>query len=331
MVNVNQQALADIQVPETLPVLPVRGMVVFPMAVTPLFVGQPHSIQLVDDVMRGDRIVALVSHDQEGDERPSHWELPRVGTAAAILQLARTGDGTLRLIVQGIERIRVVEYTQTEPYLKAKVQVIPDQQAQGVEAEGLRRAVIDLFGKLVALVNEIPNELAGAAESLSDPRQVAYFVASAIPAELSARQEILEMDSVDAKLRRLVEVLQHEIAVRELGSRITAETQKEMTRAQREYFLREQLKSIQRELGDGDEGSEAQRLRKRIEEAGLPEEARREAERELTRLESIPAASPEYGIITTYLDWMASLPWNRLTGGAIDVRYARRVLDEDHY
>jgi len=319
-------------IPATLPVLPLRGgTVVFPLAVVPLLVGQERSIQLVDEVMRGDRMLALVAQKPEAPELAGPDDLYRVGTAGVIHQLMRAPDGTLRLVIQGLERIRVAEFAQTEPYLVAQVEVVPDQVTPGVEIEGLRRAVVDLFRRLVPLIDDLPNELAGAAENLSDPRQLAYLVASAIQLSGPVRQELLELDQVDAKLQQLVELLQHELAVRELGHKITTETRERMSKAQREYFLREQLRAIRKELGDEDENDDVAALRRRIEEAELPEEPRREATRELDRLSNVPPASPEHGIIRTYLDWMASLPWNKLTGSDIDVPKARVILDEDHY
>jgi ATP-dependent Lon protease len=326
------QPAAGPALPDVLPVMPLRGgTVVFPLAVVPLMVGQERSIKLIDDVMRGDRLVALVAQTSDTQEQAGPDDLHRIGTAGVIHQLMRSPDGTIRLVVQGLERIRFGEFVQAEPYLKARVVVVPETVSTGVETQGLRRAVMDLFRRLVPLVEELPNELVGAVESLEDPRQLAYLVASTIPLPGPTRQELLEEDVLDTKLQRLVELLQHELAVRELGQKITAETRERMTKAQREYFLREQLRAIRRELGDEEEGGEPAQLRKRIEEAGLPDEARREAERELSRLANVPPASPEHGIIRTYLDWMASLPWSRLTGGEIDVPKARQILDEDHY
>jgi ATP-dependent Lon protease len=198
--------------------------------------------------------------------------------------------------------------------------------------DALRRAVVDVFRRLVEASAEMPDEMATAAENLSDPRHVAYFVAAVVPIDVAARQELLELDPVSAKLRRLIDLLQRELAVRELGRKITTETEERLTKKQREYYLREQLRSIQKELGDEQErGSEGAELRRRIEEAGLPDEARREAERELARLAGLSPASPEHGMIVTYLEWMASLPWNKLGGGAIDIRRARQILDEDHF
>jgi ATP-dependent Lon protease len=319
------------QIPDLLPVLPLRSAVVFPLAVVPLAVGRPGSIKLVNDAMRANRFVALIAQKNDAGDATDPKELHAVGTFAVIHQLTRAADGTLRIVVQGLERIRVVDYVRTEPYLVARVAPAPDRVVQGTEADALRRAAVDLFKRVVGLAGDLPDEVAVAAENLTDSRQVAYLIAAVTPLEPAVRQEILETDPVDAKLRRLVDLLQRDLAVRELGRKITTETQERLSKTQREYYLREQLRSIQKELGEGEEADESAELRKRIEAANLPEEARREAERELTRLTSVPAASPEHGIIRTYLEWMADLPWNRASGGAIDVARARRVLDEDHY
>ena len=322
---------ADFVIPDTLPVLPLRDAVVLPLTAVPLTVGRPRSVQLVDDVMRGNRLLALVA-ERDGKSDPGPEDLHRIGTVGAIHQLHRVPDGTVRLMVQGIERIRLVDFTGTEPYLVARVEVLKDQTDQATEVDALRRAVVDVFRRLVEASAEMPDEMATAAENLSDPRHVAYFVAAVVPIDVAARQELLELDPVSAKLRRLIDLLQRELAVRELGRKITTETEERLTKKQREYYLREQLRSIQKELGDEQErGSEGAEFRRRIEEASLPDEARREAERELARLAGLSPASPEHGMIVTYLEWMASLPWNKLGGGAIDIRRARQILDEDHY
>jgi len=321
----------QVKIPDTLPVLPLRSTVVFPLAVVPLAVGRPRSVKLVNDAMRANRFVALIAQKNDGGEEADPDDLHGVGTFGVIHQLARAADGTLRIVVQGLERIRVVDYVRVEPYLLARVEPAPDQEVQGTEVDGLRRAAVDLFKRVVGLAGDLPDEVAVAAENLTDSRQVAYLITAVTPFDTAVRQEILEIDPVDRKLRRLVDLLQRELAVRELGRKITTETQERLSKTQREYYLREQLRSIQKELGEGEEADETGELRARIEAANLPEEARREAERELSRLASIPAASPEHGIIRTYLEWMADLPWNRMSGGAIDVARARQVLDEDHY
>jgi ATP-dependent Lon protease len=319
-------------VPDVLPVLPLRDSIVLPLAAAPLVVGQPRSVQLVDDVMRGNRLLALVAQRDPSVENAGPEQLQPVGMMGMIHQLARAPDGTLRLLVQGIERIRVVDWVRTEPYLVARVAAAPDVVDAGPELEGLRRAALDLFRRLAGLIGELPADVAAAAEGLPDVRQVVYLIASIAPLDVAARQEILALDPLSAKLRRLIDLMQRELAVRELGRKITSETEERLTKKQREFFLREQLRSIQRELGEEGEGADAVGdLRRRIEEAQLPEEALREAERELERLASIPDASPEHALIRTYLEWMASLPWGKLGGGAIDIAHARAVLDEDHF
>ena len=246
-----------LEIPDALPVLPLRGgTVVFPLAVVPLNVGLERSIRMVDDVMRGNRMLALVAQRGDEPQQAGPEDLYTIGTAAIIHQLMRAPDGTVRLIVQGLERIRLLDFVATEPYLVARVEAAPDRMSPGVETEGLRRAVLDLFRRLVALIPEVPDEVGAAAETVTDPRQVAYLVASTGLLDGAARQEILELEPVEAKLRRLIEILQREESVRELGQQIAAETQGRMTKAQREYFLREQLRSIQQELGEGGDDPE---------------------------------------------------------------------------
>jgi ATP-dependent Lon protease len=321
-----------VAIPDALPVLPLRGVVVMPLAAAPLSVGQPRSVRLVDDVMRGNRLLALVAQRDASVEESGPADLYRMGTAAIIHQLVRGQDGVLRILVQGVERIRVLDWIGAEPYLVARVEVAADQQTAGPEADGLRRAAVDLFRRVVQLTADLPDELASAAEVLADPRQIVYFVASVLPLEAKVRQEILEIDPVEGKLRRVIELLQHEVSVRELSKKIATETEERLSKQQRDFYLREQMRSIQRELGEeGDGAGPVVELRRKIEEAGLPPEARREADRELERLATIPPASPEHGMIRTYLEWMASLPWSRLDGGTIDIHRARQVLDEDHF
>jgi ATP-dependent Lon protease len=326
------EAKGGMSIPDTLPLLPLRGAVVLPLAAAPLTVGQPRSVHLIDDAMRGNRLIATVAQRDPAIEQAGPGDLQAIGTVAMIHQLARAPDGTVRLLVQGLERVRVLDFVGTDPYLVARVEVLPDQPGPAEDTAGLQRAVLDLFRRLVGLANEVPDELAMAAEGFPEVRQLVYFIASVLPLPAAARQEILEIDPISGKLRRLVDLLQRDIAVRELGRKIATDTEERLSKQQREYYLREQLRSIQRELGDEHEGkNDVAELRRRIQEANLPEEARREAERELDRLANIPAASPEYGMARTYLEWMAAVPWSRLTGGAIDIRRARTVLDEDHF
>src|SRR3989449_412272 len=286
-----------------------------------------------DAVMGGNRLLVFVAQREPApDAAVTPENVHRVGTAGAIHQMARMPDGSVRVMVQGIERVRLLDFVAKDPYLVARIQGAPEHVAAGPEVEGLRRAVVDLFRRLVQLSSELPDELAGMAESFTDPRQVVYFVASLVRMDTAARQVLLETDSVADKLRRLVDVVQSELSVREIGRKIASATEQRLAKKQREFIPREQAKTIQKELGeDGDDDSEVTELRRRIEEAGLPDEARREAERELKRLAGMQPGSPERGMVLAYLEWMASLPWSKTDGGTIDIRRAREVLDEDHF
>jgi len=321
------------QVPAELPILPLRGLVVYPQTAMPLNIGQPRSVKLVDEVVAEDRLIGLVASKNPELETPGPDDIYSVGTMAAILRLFRAPDGTIRLLVQGVARIRIDSYISTDPYLKAKITPIPESIDKGnIEIEALMRNVIDQFTKLADLVPSIPGELITSALNVEDPLQLVYAIATYIRLSLDNYQKILELDKVVDKLRLLMQILSKEIEVLELGRKIQTEAQTEIERMQREYFLREQMKAIRRELGEEDEQAvEVEEFRQKIEAAGMTEEAKREATRELDRMGRLPTASAEYGIIRTYLDWLASLPWAKRTEDDLDIRHARKVLDEDHY
>jgi ATP-dependent Lon protease len=325
----------DVTIPDALPVLSLPDAVVFPFTAAPLLVVNPADVRVIDDVMRGGRLLVFAARREaprEGQaERVTPQSVHRVGTAGAILQMARTPDGSVRVMVQGIERVRLLDFVATDPYLVARVERIPDQAGAGPEVEALHRAVLDLFRRLVEVSPELPDDLVVAAETFTDARQITYFIASLVRLDTAARQTLLELDPVAEKLRRLVDVIQGELAVREISHKITSDTERRLSRKQREYILREQARTIRKELGEDDEESEVPELRRRLEEAGLPEEAKRESDRELKRLAGMQPGSPERGMVVTYLEWMASLPWKKVDGGTIDIRRAREVLDEDHY
>ena len=319
-------------VPEILPVLPLKNTVIFPMTLQPLIVGQPRSIQLVDEVVVADRLVALVALKNEEAEEPMPDDLYDVGTMAVIHRLAKAPDGTTRLIIQGLERIRLTEYTQTSPYMKARVEAVPDEVEEGLEIEALTRNVSELFRKLVSLVSYLPEELAMAALATDDPRQLVYMVATGVRMSLADAQEILDITSLKGKLQKLSVVLGREVDVLELGKKIQSEAHGEMEKAQRDYLLREQLKAIRRELGEEDDQQvEVRELREKIEAAGMADEAKQEALKELDRLSKMPPAAAEYSVIRTYLGWLTELPWQMVTEDHLDIAAARKVLDEDHY
>lgn len=317
---------------QTLPLLPLRGTVVFPLTVVPLAAAQARSLRLIDEVMSGDRTVALVMQKDSELEGAGPDDVLEIGTIATIHQMMRVPDGSVRLAVQGLERMRILEFVSEEPFLVARVQKAPEILEDSVELQALNRNTLELFQRLVSLVSHLPDELVTAALNVDDPRHLVYLVATNLRMEPNERQELLELDSVKEKLTRLNAFIAKELEVLELGKKIQTDVQEELSKNQREYYLREQLKAIQKELGESSETeAEVSELRAKIEEAGLPEEAAKEARRELDRLSKLPPAAAEYGVIKTYLDWLTSLPWNKSTEGEIDIPKARQILDEDHY
>ena len=315
-----------------MPVLPLRGTVVFPLTVVPLAAAQPRSLRLIDEVMSGDRQVALVMQKDAELEGAGPDDILRVGTISIIHQMMRVPDGTVRLAVQGNERMRILEFIQEEPYLVARVQRAPEIIEESVEVEALTRNTLELFQRLVSLVAHMPDELVTAALNVDDPRHLVYLVATNLRMDAEERQHLLELDSLREKLAALNTFIAKELDVLELGKKIQRDVQEELGKNQREFYLREQLKAIQRELGESTETeAEITELRQKIDESGMPEEAAKEARRELDRLTKLPAAAAEYGVIKTYLDWLTSLPWNTSTEGEIDVAKARQILDDEHY
>ncbi|HEY3084103.1 MAG TPA: endopeptidase La [Candidatus Dormibacteraeota bacterium] len=321
-------------VPSHLPVLPLKSTVVFPRIFIPLSVGRKKSLQLLEDLSGVERHIAVATQLDETAEEVDFGDLHHVGTMVRVQHLLKLPDGTVQLAVLGLRRIRLVEVESEEPYLTCAVEMMPEQTEDilTIEREAMMRRAIASFQQLVSLAPHLPAELAGAAAAIDDPLHLAYYIANHIRLTTEQRQEILELDSSKVKLERLLGHMSHELEVLELGRKIQTQAEEQMGKAQREYFLREQLKAIQRELGELDtEHAELSELRERIEKAGLPAEARREADREISRLERIPSASPESSVIRTYLELMVSLPWNVSTGGEVDVKKSRQILDADHY
>ena len=320
------------EVPQEVPVLPLRGMVVYPQTAIPLTVGRPRSVKLVDDVVAGSRLVALVSAFDSEQENPGAEDVYRVGTLAAVHRLFRAPDGTIRLLVQGLSRIRIDSFTGDDPYLRAKITPMAETIETDIEVEALVRNVVEQFRRLAELMPSIPGELVASALAVEDPLQLVYSVATYMRIDLKKAQELLEMQSTSAKLHFVLELLNKEIEVLELGRKIQTEAQTEMEKTQRDYYLREQLKAIQRELSEGDETTvEVEEFRRKIAEGGLSEEAKKEANRELDRLSRLSVASAEYGVIRTYLDWVVTMPWNKRTVDNLDIAHAREVLNTDHY
>ncbi len=319
-------------IPEELAILPLRGVVVFPLTFQALNVGQPRSIRLVDDATVNKQMIGLVASRDADLEEPGPKDVYDIGVAAVIHRMIKAPDGTVRLLVQGVERIRTTEWLSEQPYLRARVEVLPDTVEESLEVEALMRNAVDLLRRLVSLVSQLPDELLMAAINLDDARQLVYFIATNIRMEAADAQGILELDSVREKLLRLTNIMTKELEVLELGHKIQSEAQSEMERMQRDYFLREQMKAIKKELGEEDEQAvEIEEYREKIAQAGMPEEAEKEALRELSRLEKMPPQAAEYSVIKTYLDWLTDMPWQLSTEDQLDIEHARQVLNEDHY
>ncbi len=328
-------AQSTMMLPDLLSILPLRDTVLFPQAVLPLAVARVPSVRLVDDALGGSRLIGAVTQCDPAVEEPGPDDLHAVGTAALIHKVLKQPDGTLRLVVQGIARFRIVEIVQREPFLRARVEeVVEAEPAAGdLEVEALTRSAANLFQKIIALSPMLPDELAGVALNITDPARLTDVIGASLPTLGSVtKQDLLETADIRRRLDKLIAALTKEAEVLELGSKIQSQVQSEMSKTQREYYLREQMKAIQKELGEGDERSqEIGELRQKIEAAGMSEEARKEALRELDRLAKMPPAAAEYTVARTYLDWLVALPWQKETADQLDIAQAQEILDEDHW
>jgi ATP-dependent Lon protease len=321
------------EVPDVLPVLPLKETVVFPEAMTPLAIGQERSMRLVEDVVSGEqRMLALVTVRDPEIEIPGWDDLYEIGTAAVVHKMIRVPDGTLRILVGGIARIKLERRVGDEPYLVGEFALLPDVLVESREVEALTRNVQNMFSRVIGLVPYLPEELQIAAANVEDPSALCHLVASTLRIKTEEKQRMLELVDVEERLRAVSALLNRELEVLELGTKIQSQVQSEMEKGQREFFLRQQLKAIQEELGEGDaEQAEVNELRERLDALTLPEDVDKAARRELSRLERLPSAAAEYGVIRTYLDWILTLPWNTFTPDNLDLDHAREVLDDDHY
>ena len=319
-------------IPETLPVLPLRDTVVFPDTMIPLTIGQERSIKLIDDVLASDRLLVLMTSKNAEIEAPGPDELYQVGTVGVAHKMVKLPDNTMRILVQGLQRVRVARYVREEPYLVADIEPIKDTAAEGKEMEALRASLLSVFSKIVSLVPYLPEELEMAAANVDEPGALAFLVASTMRIKTEDKQALLEESDVSARLRKLVSLLTQELEVLELGSKIQSDVRSEIDKTQRDYFLRQQLKAIQTELGETDEQqAEVNQLREQVDKLALPEEVDKAARKELDRLANLSPQSAEYPVIRTYLDWIVTLPWSVSSEDNLDIKHARAVLDHDHY
>ncbi len=323
---------ANQPLPEALPVLPLRDTVTFPETLTPLAVGQERSIKLVDDVLGTNRMLVMVTARDPEDEEPGPDDLFEVGVVGVVARMIKVPDGTLRILVQGTQRVRLGPFVAEQPYLVARISELPDVSEPSPELEALARNVQRTFSEIVEQIPYLPEELQMAVANIDDPAALGHLIAGALRIETEEKQELLEEVDLVKRLRHLAQVLARELEVVQLGTQIQTQVQSEIDKGQREFFLRQQLKAIQEELGEEDEQlAEANELRERIEMAGLPEHARKAADRELSRLEKLPPAAAEHSVIRTYLEWLVELPWSAETEDNLDIGHAREVLDADHY
>jgi len=326
----------QITVPDEVSLLPLKDFVLFPAVVMPLVVTREASINLIDDAaVANNRVIGVVTLRDPNVENPTMADAYPVGCLAAIRMMVRMPDG-VRLIVQGLRRFKIEEPLQEEPYLRARVTPLEDVPSEGeeaqVEIQAMARNVAAAFQKIVQMHPNMPDELQAIPMNVTDPSQLVDLIAAHLPIPTAEKQELLEETSVRERLRRLTAILQREQNVLEVGNRIQSEVSSEMSKMQREYYLREQLKAIQKELGETDDRTaELDELRQKIAEAGMPEEVEREALRELDRLSKMPPAAAEYTVSRTYIDWLVSVPWNKSTVDNLDIAEVRRVLDEDHF
>ena len=317
--------------PLELPVLPLRNIVVFPHTLLPLSVGLPRSVNLVKDVLDQDRLLVLAAMTDPSVEEPGPDGIHQIGTLARIERAMQLDDGNYQIAVRGLSRVNIAEWLADEPYLMAKVNVSPEEAGDETEIEALRREILSVARRLVTFLPQVPESVVDMVGQVSNPSVLVYMIASNIRLEMERAQELLAGSDLSVQMRTLIDIMLRELEVLELGQQIHEETKSEMEKVQREYYLRQQLKTIQKELGEDEEEPEAKDYRRKIEESDLPEEARKEAERELGRLAQISPQSAEAGVIKTYLDWLTDLPWSVLSQDNFELGHAEQVLDKDHY
>jgi len=321
-----------IVVPNELPILPLRGTVLYPDLILPIMVGRKKSVKLIDDAMDADRIIGVVTQKKSEVEDPKEGDLNSFGVAALILRMIRELDGSQRVIVQGVSRVKIKEYYQKDPYFKAKVDVFEEEVPQGVEIDALMMNLKNLFQRAVELAPYLTAELGTMVSNIKSPPILSDLIASNLNIPTNEKQGILETIDVRERLAKVHLFLNKEVQVLELGNKIQSQVKEDMDKTQREYYLREQLKAIKKELGELDEHSaEIKELREKIKKAKLPPEALTAAEKELDRLAKIPPASAEYTVARTYLDWLAELPWSESTEDNLNISNAQKILDEDHF
>ncbi len=319
-------------IPDVLPLIPLRDLILFPNLVVPLFVGRERSIMALEEAMRADHYVALVTQRVADTMDPEIGDIYEIGCVASVMQELKLPDGTAKALVEGQQRIRILEFVETDPYIKVRVELIEESTASDVETEALMRSLVADFEKAAELGKPIPQEVIIAAGAIEEPGRLSDFLTFHLNLKVEEKQVILESVEPKVRLEKTAGFLRKEIEILELGSKIQNRVKESMTKSQREYFLREQLKAIQQELGSFDEvQAEIDEYREKIAAARMPDDVEEKALKELGRLEKMPQAAAETSVIRTYLDWLIGLPWQTFDEEKLDLLAAREILDEDHY
>ena len=317
--------------PETYPVMPLRNTVLFPQQVIPTYIGRDRSLKLIEDLPSGKKMIVVVAQQDGAQENPGTDELYEWGTLAMVLKVFDMPDNSKSAIIQGVDRVKVLSFIQQEPYFKAAVQRVEDTEIEGIESEAMSKSIRNVFEELVKVAPYLTDEHSGVLSSISKPGRLADRVISLVTIPTLEKQEILEEMDVKERMEKATVLLNREIQRINLGEKIQTEVQDEISKSQREYYLREQLKAIRRELGEEDETAELTELEDKIKAAKMSEEAEKVAMKELDRLGKIPPQSPEYSVSRTYLDWLLDVPWSKSTKDRVDTKEAKKILDDDHY
>jgi ATP-dependent Lon protease len=327
------EELKVVKIPDVLPILPLFNILVFPKMMFPMEIFGDSAMTLVDEAMARDRLIGLVMSKKSAQEAPqSPEDFHAIGTSCVILKMAKISDNKAQLLVQGISRLRITSFVEGKPYIQARIDTLEDDDIKDIEVEALMSNLVHLFDRIVKLSPFLPQEFGAMAKSIAHPGVLADMIASLINAQTEEKQRILETLNVKKRLQEATTLVNHQVEILELGSKIQSQVKSDMDKSQREYYLRQQLKAIQQELGEADESKvEIDEYREKIERGNLPEEARKEAMRELERLARMHPSSAEYTVASTYLDWITALPWHNSTEDNLDTKKARKVLDEDHY
>jgi ATP-dependent Lon protease len=327
-----EEDLSNVEIPAELGILPLRGVVIFPSAIVPLLISRGSSLKVVEEALAGDRMLGVVGQKNPEDEEPDVSALYTRGTAGRILKMLKYPDNSVRILVQGLRRVEMADYVQVTPCFRARVRLLSDVYDPSKDTEALQAHVVAQFAKFVSMIPYLPDELQVVVMNIKDPGRVADLIASNLNISVEEKQELLSTLEVRARLEKLSAILNRELELVELGQKIQTQVQSELTKNQKEFYLRQQMRAIQKELGEGDSRTvDIEELRKKMEAAQLPAEARKAAEAELDRLRMIPPESAEHSVVRTYLEWLVTLPWAVSTEDNLDIPHARQVLDEDHY